>query len=156
MKKLILCAGLFAFAGLSGLKAQEPTETKAPNPNAADFKFEEETHDYGTISHGADGTYFFKFKNVGKEPLIISNARGSCGCTVPEWPKEPIKPGGEGKIKVTYDTKRAGNFQKTVTITSNAKDASKVLTIKGNVMPAVVEETSPVKKTSDGMPFEKN
>jgi hypothetical protein len=156
MKKIIFCLGLIAFAGVFSANAQEAEVKAAPNPNAADFKFDEDTHDYGTINHGADGTYFFKFKNVGKEPLIISNARGSCGCTVPEWPKEPIKPGGEGKIKVTYDTKRQGNFHKTVTITSNAKESNKVLTIKGNVLPAVAEETSPVKKASDGMPFEKN
>ena len=71
-----------------------PTENKvAPDPDAPVFKFEEEEHDYGTIKQGANGTTEFKFTNTGQKPLIITNARGSCGCTVPEWPKEPILPG---------------------------------------------------------------
>jgi len=154
MKKIALLFTTLTLGALSYVNAQE-TATPA-NPNAANFKFEEEIHDYGTINQGANGAYFFKFKNTGKEPLIISNATGSCGCTVPEWPKEPIKPGGESQIKVTYDTKRIGAFQKTVTLTSNAKEATKVLTIKGNILAPPAEETSPVKQTKDGMPFEKH
>ena len=97
----------------------------------AAFKFETETLDYGTIENDSDGNRVFKFKNVGTEPLIISNAKGSCGCTTPEWPKEPIAPGASAEIKVHYDTKRTGNFTKTVTLTSNAAESTKVLTIKG-------------------------
>ena len=99
----------------------------------AAFKFETETLDYGTIENGSDGNREFKFTNVGTEPLIITNAKGSCGCTTPEWPKEPIAPGASATIKVHYDTKRTGNFSKTVTLTSNAVEATKVLTVKGNV-----------------------
>ncbi|MBI1288671.1 MAG: DUF1573 domain-containing protein [Flavobacteriales bacterium] len=99
----------------------------------AAFKFESETIDYGTIENGSDGNREFKFTNVGTEPLIISNAKGSCGCTTPDWPKEPIAPGKSAVIKVHYDTKRTGNFTKTVTLTSNASEATKVLTIKGSV-----------------------
>lgn len=96
-----------------------------------------ETHDYGTIKHGADGTCTFEFKNTGNAPLIISNAKGSCGCTVPEWPKEPIAPGAKGVIKVKYDTTRAGAINKSVTITSNAvNEPTKVIRIKGNVLSA--------------------
>lgn len=153
MKKIFLLLGVLV---LSKTNSSFGQENNTDNPNAPQFKFNEEVHDYGTIQQGADGTYYFKFKNVGKEPLIISNATGSCGCTVPEWPKEPIKPNGEGQIKVTYDTKRVGAFQKTVTIYSNAKESTKVLTIKGNVLAAPAEETSPVKKTTEGMPIEKN
>lgn len=101
--------------------------------SGAAFKFESETIDYGTIDNGSDGNREFKFTNVGTEPLIISNAKGSCGCTTPEWPKEPIAPGAAATIKVHYDTKRTGNFTKTVTLTSNATEPTKVLTIKGNV-----------------------
>lgn len=101
--------------------------------SGAAFKFETDVLDYGTIENGSDGNRVFKFKNVGNEPLIISDAKGSCGCTTPEWPKEPIAPGASGTIKVHYDTKRTGNFTKTVTLTSNAVEASKILTIKGNV-----------------------
>lgn len=105
----------------------------------AAFKFESETIDYGTIENGSDGNREFKFTNVGTEPLIISNAKGSCGCTTPEWPKEPIAPGKSATIKVHYDTKRTGNFTKTVTLTSNAVEATKILTIKGNVNPPAEE-----------------
>lgn len=155
MKNRILT---FAFLTLSlGLaySQEKPKTESVANANAPEMKFNEEVHDYGTINQGADGAFFFKFKNTGKEPLIINNARGSCGCTVPEWPKEPIKPGGEGQIKVTYDTKRVGAFTKTVTISSNAKESEKTLTIKGNILATPVEETMPIRKTSEGMPFEK-
>ena len=139
--------------------AQEtaPAKNKTPiNPNAPEMNFETEVHDFGTIKQGGDGTYEFKFKNVGKEPLIISNARGSCGCTVPSWPKEPIMPGATGVIKVTYDTKRVGLFTKTVTISSNAKTQEKVITIKGKVEATPPEETVPGKKSQDSFtPFEK-
>jgi hypothetical protein len=100
---------------------------------SAMIKFEKEVHDYGTISQGADGGTEFVFTNTGKEPLVITNATGSCGCTVPEWPKEPLAPGKKASIKVMYDTKRIGNFQKTVTVTSNGSAEPVVLTIKGLV-----------------------
>ncbi len=112
--------------------------------------FTKETHDYGTIKYGADGTCTFEFKNTGNAPLIISNAKGSCGCTVPEWPKEPIAPGAKGSIKVKYDTKRPGAINKSVTITSNAvNEPTKVIRIKGNVLPAP-EGSAPV--NSGGAP----
>ena len=106
------------------------------------------------MKQGADGGCEFKFKNTGKEPLIISNARGSCGCTVPTWPKEPIMKGQTGIIKVHYDTKRVGAFTKTVTITSNSKTPSKVITIKGLINAVSAEETSPFKKDNGMMPLE--
>jgi hypothetical protein len=110
----------------------------------AKIEFTKETHDYGTVKYGGDGACVFEFKNTGTEPLIISNAKGSCGCTVPEWPKEPIAPGAKGSIKVKYDTNRPGPISKSVTITSNAiNEPSKVIRIKGNVLPAP-ENTSPV------------
>jgi hypothetical protein len=109
----------------------------------AKMDFKKEVHDYGNIKNGANGTCIFEFTNTGNAPLIISNAAGSCGCTVPTWPKEPIAPGAKGEITVKYDTKRTGEFTKTVTLTSNGTEASKVLTIKGNVA-APVEGASPV------------
>jgi hypothetical protein len=134
--------------------APKADEVKKDNPNAPEITFENEMHDYGTIKQGADGSCEFKFKNTGKEPLVISNARGSCGCTVPTWPKEPIMKGQTGVIKVHYDTKRVGAFTKTVTLTSNAKTDTKVLTIKG-VVEASDESTDavPLKKSS-GLPLE--
>lgn len=158
--KHILISSLFLFNFALVSTAQEPTapkddEVKTPaNPNAAEITFETEMHDYGTIKNGSDGTCEFKFKNTGKEPLVISNAKGSCGCTVPTFPKEPIMKGQTGVIKVHYDTKRTGAFTKTVTLNSNAKTDPKVLTIKGVVEPPEdVESTMPLKKTS-GSPLE--
>ncbi|MEJ6583422.1 MAG: DUF1573 domain-containing protein [Crocinitomicaceae bacterium] len=105
--------------------------------DGAKIDFTKEVHDYGTIENGANGQCTFEFKNTGNAPLIISNAKGSCGCTVPTWPKEPIAPGAKASITVKYDTKRAGAINKSVTITSNAvNDPTKVITIKGNVKEA--------------------
>lgn len=126
MKKLFFTLTLF-FAALLGQQAVAQTGAK--------IEFNKETHDYGTIKNGADGSCVFEFKNTGDSPLIISNAKGSCGCTVPEWPKEPIAPGAKGSIKVKYDTMRTGEINKSVTITSNAVNASdKVVFIKGTVL----------------------
>jgi len=136
MKKVILSLGFMLSMALVGnMKAQGTATADPTNPNAADIVFETEVIDYGTIEHNADGNREFKFKNTGKEPLIISNCTGSCGCTVPTWPKEPIKPGETAAIKVHYATDRIGAFEKTVTVTSNAKSATKVIKIKGNVKP---------------------
>jgi len=101
------------------------------------IEFVTETLDYGTIEHNADGVRYFEFKNTGTEPLIISNCKGSCGCTVPACPKEPILPGETGKIKVKYATNRVGSFTKTITVTSNAVTPSKTIKIKGKVLAAV-------------------
>lgn len=151
----------FTFSALAQQPAAQPvaapaTEAKPDNPNAAEMTFEKEVHDYGTIKQGADGNCEFKFKNTGKEPLIISNAKGSCGCTVPTYPKEPIMKGQTGSIKVHYDTKRVGAFTKTVTIESNGKTPTKVLTIKGLVEASEesTDQSMPVKKTGAGTPLE--
>ncbi len=133
---LMLCAAAVANAQGTTTTTTNPTVTSNPvNPNAPKFKFESELVDYGTIEHNANGDREFKFTNVGKEPLIISNAVGSCGCTTPSWPKEPIKPGASSVIKVHYATDRIGAFEKTVTLTSNADTPSKVIKIKGVVKP---------------------
>jgi len=123
--------------------------------NGAEIVFESEVHDYGTIDFAGDGTYAFKFTNTGKEPLVITDAKGSCGCTVPKWPKEPVMKGQSNYINVSYDTKRPGPFTKTVTITSNAGSGSKVLTIKGNVKSQEqTEDATPIKKSSGMSPME--
>lgn len=147
MKKAILSIS-FLFLAVFAANAQTEAVT-VENPNAPEIIFESETVDYGTIDKGADGVREFKFTNSGKSPLIISNARGSCGCTVPTWPKEPIKPGESGVIKVKYDTSRPGPINKSVTITSNAKTPTKVLRIKGNVL---VPQTSPEKEIPAAAP----
>lgn len=155
MKKVIYTLLFVAAAGTASF-AQTATETTNTDPNAPEISFESEVHDFGTIEYGGNGTYDFKFTNTGKSPLIISNARGSCGCTVPKWPKEPIAKGQTGVINVQYDTKRPGPFTKTVTISSNAKSANKVITIKGTVSPAESQEsTMPVKSNNTSAPLEK-
>lgn len=98
------------------------------------FEFDTEVIDYGEIAANSDGNRVFTFKNVGKSPLIISQVKGSCGCTVPTKPDKPIMPGETGEIKVKYATNRIGPFSKTVTITSNAYEDTKVLRIKGRVL----------------------
>lgn len=134
MKKVILSFGvLFLMAVANSVSAQ------------AAIEFEKMVHDYGTIEQGGDGACEFVFKNTGNEALVISNARGSCGCTVPEWPKDPIAPGQSASIKVKYDTKRVGPINKQVTITSNGSEQPVILRIKGTVKG---EATAPVKENS--------
>ncbi len=99
------------------------------------FEFESKVVDYGTIEHNADGVRAFKFKNVGDAPIVITGVKGSCGCTVPTKPKGPIMPGETAEIGVKYATNRVGAFTKTVTVTSNASEASVLLRIKGKVLP---------------------
>lgn len=159
MKKIFYISCLF----LSSVSFAQEHKTAAPaklepvkvSENGPEILFVKEQHDFGTISKGDNGTTEFSFKNTGKEPLIITDAKGSCGCTVPQWPKEPIKPGASASIKVTYDTKRVGAFTKTVTLTSNAKTPSKILTIKGVVNDVAEDEAFPTKKESIGSPLEK-
>jgi hypothetical protein len=125
MKKYFLTLAVVAL-GVFTAAAQE-------NPNAPVIEFEATTIDYGTIEQGSDGRREFAFSNSGQEPLVIKNAKGSCGCTVPTWSKNPIASGESGTIKVKYDTRRVGAFVKYVTVTSNAKHKNVRLTIKGTV-----------------------
>lgn len=117
---------------VSAQEAEKPAA--APDPNAAEFKWESTTIDFGTLKQDADGNREFKFKNVGKTPLIISSCHGSCGCTVPTCPTEPVAPGQSGSIKVHYDTHRIGPFTKTVTVASNAKNPNETLKIQGTIL----------------------
>ena len=132
MKKiaLILFMGLLAFSG----NAQEKVDEKKVDENTPIFKFESEVVNYGDIARNSDGVKVLKFTNVGKSPIIITNVKGSCGCTVPTSPKEPIMPGEEGEIQIKYATNRIGPFSKTVTIISNAIRSNIVIPVKGKVL----------------------
>ncbi len=131
MKKIILSFCLLFVVAMIGNNVSAQIE------KGAKIEFSKESHDYGSIKYDGDPYCTFEFKNTGNEPLIISNAKGSCGCTVPEWSKEPIAPGATGSIRVKYDTKRPGPINKSVTIDSNAINApSKVIKIVGEVGPA--------------------
>jgi len=138
MKKVILTY-CFLFLAIFLVKAQDVSV----NPNGPEIKFKATTHDYGTIMQGGEPNCEFKFTNVGKEPLILSGAVGSCGCTIPTYSKEPVMPGKEGTIKVHYDTNRIGSFTKTVTVTSNAKTDRVVLTIQGTVNAKPADPNAP-------------
>lgn len=146
MKKIILLAMLTVLGAVTS-NAQEtskkakittkaPVNAKLPKIEGAGMVFENEIIDYGTIAHNADGNRQFVFTNNGNKPLIITNTQGSCGCTVPTTPKEPVAPGAKGIIGVKYATDRVGPFTKTVTVTSNAVgQPTKTLTIKGTILP---------------------
>ena len=135
MKKLILFA--FAVFMVTGLAAQQKEVVK----------FNEKTHDFGTVKE-EDGriTCTFSFDNLLATPISIKNVRASCGCTTPNWSREPIAPNAKGEITVTYNTKgRPGMFQKSVTVTfsDGTQDYTQVLFIKGKVTPRVVATPAP-------------
>ena len=143
MKKSILAFGVLfmaLFALNPIINAQE-----AAKVGGAEISFDKETHDYGVMKQHANGECVFVFTNTGTEPLIISNDKGSCGCTVPSWPREPIAPGATGELKVKYDTKRIGMINKSVTIQSNAvTNPTKIIRIKGEIK-APDATASPIK-----------
>jgi hypothetical protein len=116
-------------------KAAKPTTETVAKPSsltAENMVFTEEVFDFGTIAEGPNAEHVFTFKNTGKEPIILQNVSASCGCTTPQWSKDPVLPGKTGTVKASYSTAgRPNAFNKTVTVVSNA--GTKVLTIKGNV-----------------------
>ncbi len=134
-----------AIIGGAEVAPKAAAEDVAP---AADSKmtFDYLLMDYGTITQGSNGVRTFPFINDGSEPLVIATAKGSCGCTVPRYPKEPILPGEKAEIEVRYDTKRVGPFTKTVRMTHNGSTTPVVLTIKGKV--EAEPEGIPVKEKS--------
>jgi len=102
--------------------------------NAPAFKFEKEVYDFGEIKEGEKVTYDFKFKNIGNSPLIISSATATCGCTIPDYPKEPVAPGAEGVIRVIFNSAgKPGMQNKIVSITANTVPSLTELNILGNV-----------------------
>jgi hypothetical protein len=128
-------------------------QTEVQLDNGPVISVDKDVHNYGELEKGGDPYCEFTITNKGNEPLIISNAKGSCGCTVPEWSREPILPGESTVMKVKYDTKRVGPINKSVTVTSNAvNEPTKVLRIKGKVLAADTEGTTPVKKNAAGAP----
>ena len=113
----------------------QPQQPEVDPATAANAVFAENEFDFGTLEEGEKVEHVFKFENTSENPLTISNARGSCGCTVPEWPREPIAPGESGEIKVKFDSKgKKGKQNKTVTITANTIPANTILTISSDVI----------------------
>lgn len=160
MKKLVFILALSAFAftacndATSKIKnSNEVAQTESTKPStpvptadvvdtdgAPQFSFTKERHDFGEIQQGEKVSTVFEFTNTGDAPLIITNAKGSCGCTVPEWPKDPIAPGEKGSIEVEFDSKgKSGVQTKTVNLTANTVPNTKVLTISANIQVPVTE-----------------
>jgi hypothetical protein len=118
----------------NGQPATLSAETQTPTGPTTTMTFEHNDFDFGTVKEGEKVKHTYKFKNTGSEPLIISSAKGSCGCTVPKWPSEPIAPGGEGVIDVEFDSKgKPGKQTKRVTVNANTVPAQIFLNISGNV-----------------------
>lgn len=147
MKKVLAAVALFL--GLGFTANSQESAVPSVDPNAPEMKFESEVLDYGTVKFDGNGVREFKVKNIGKSPLTITNVQGQCGCTSttidgkPGWPQEPVLPGKTAVIRVKYDTKRPGPFEKNVTVTSNSKLPSVVVKIKG------VVESAPVAPAPD-------
>ena len=141
MKKLfiyIIVAGMLMTACNSGTANSTAASTAGADngsaTNAPAAKFEKETHDFGKIKAGDKVTYAFKFTNTGQSPLIIKDAIATCGCTKPEWPKTPVRPGEVGEIKVTFDSAgKMGLQDKQITITANTNPAQSVVHLIGEV-----------------------
>ena len=130
MKKLVLIALVTLVSFASNAQAK--------------ISFKAETVDYGEIAKGSDGIRVFEFTNTGDSPLIISDVKSSCGCTVPKKPDGPVAPGESSTIQVKYDTNRVGPIRKTVTVYSNADEPIKALKIKGEILAegkSVLEKT---------------
>ncbi|WP_462265703.1 DUF1573 domain-containing protein [Mucilaginibacter sp.] len=127
MKKLlILCMVVLGFA----------FKASAQDDNKAEFKFSEEKHDFGKVPVGKPVTTIFEFTNVGQEPLILTEVRPTCGCTIADYTKTPVKKGEKGTIKITFNAAVVQVFNKTIVVTSNAKTSTKYLNIIGEVVAA--------------------
>ena len=134
MKNLLLILSIALFS--VNLNAQD---------KVAKIEFKTEVIDYGTIEKGADGVRVFEFTNTGDAPLIISNVKSTCGCTVPKKPEGPIMPGKTGEISVKYNTNKVMPIRKTITVTSNADTPTVALKIKGLVIDS--DKVSVLEKT---------
>jgi hypothetical protein len=125
MKKiLILCAVIIGFAFTASAQDNEKPE----------FKFNEEKHDFGKVPQGTPVTTVFTFTNTGQEPLILTEVKPTCGCTIADYTKTPVKNGEQGMIKITFNAAAAYPFNKTIVVTSNAKTPQKFLVIVGEVI----------------------
>ncbi|HYC84610.1 MAG TPA: DUF1573 domain-containing protein [Chryseosolibacter sp.] len=136
MKKFALTVSALAIVVLS--IAQElvirANHSSMPSSETAVFKWDATTHEFGTIKAGVPVTHEFSFTNTGSAPLIISSVQTSCGCTVTEYSKDPIEPGGTGHVKATYNAAKVGQFTKTVTVNANTDDTIVQLTLRGEVV----------------------
>ncbi len=145
MKKLTI-AFLFLIASISSIAQTKKDDTPKPV-----ISFEKLSHDFGKVYDGKSVSYEFVFVNTGKVPLILTNVQPSCGCTTPEWPREPIMPGQKGKIKAIYTAGTfRGAFSKSISVVSNAEQSAVQLIIKGTSEDMPKEPSSPVRIEQSG------
>ncbi|MFO7655986.1 MAG: DUF1573 domain-containing protein [Bacteroidales bacterium] len=133
MKKFYIIFAVTLFA--ASISCSHTTGQAKNDENGPKIEFAIIEFDYGTITQGSDGKCEFEFTNKGNEALVLSNVQSTCGCTVPSWPKEPVKAGEKSKIVVVYNTSRPGPINKSIMVSSNATSNAIVLKIKGNVVP---------------------
>ena len=120
--------------------ANAATTPAVPAGPTTEMTFAETSYDFGTVTEGEKVSHTYAFTNTGDEPLILSNAKGSCGCTVPQWPKEPIPVGGSGEVVVEFNSRgKAGDRNQKVTITGNTNPAQTIIFLKGTVEKAAGE-----------------
>ena len=152
MKRILL---LSVFGLFLSMNIQAQTQEAAPTTDPVEqtlgpvMELESDVVDYGTIEKNSEPLRTVSFTNTGNEPLVIKNARGSCGCTVPTWPKEPILPGESSVIEIRYATNRVGSFSKKVTLTTNETAENKrVIQVKGKVLKEEEVESVPASAPS--------
>lgn len=135
MKKLILSATFILGVVFFAMSQTASVAVSSGDPSSmAKFKWEETTHNFGKIDQGKPVSTEFTFTNTGKTPLVISNVKGSCGCTVTKYTKEPIAPGKTGNVKATFNAAAMGAFNKSVRVTANVEGGNETLFIKGEVI----------------------
>jgi hypothetical protein len=145
MNKFMLLLGTSLLFSACGGNEETVSTDLITNPNTADgvdpsavmakITFDKDVHDFGKITQGEMVETSFAFTNTGEADLIISSAKGSCGCTVPEWPKEPIPPGGKGEIRVVFNSEgKSGTQHKQVTIVGNTQPSTSVVALKGEII----------------------
>ena len=148
---LLFAGMLFASACSSENDSKENGKSELASDSIAtkpltSMLFADTVHEFGTINEGEKVSYTFKYKNTGENPLILEDVRPSCGCTLPEWTKDPVAPGEEGVIKAVYNSEgRPGEFHKTITVIANTAEEVSLLKIQGVVTPKKAEIQGPYK-----------
>ncbi len=156
MKKVVLIVGLISMVAFTSCKENASSKIKSDNVAEAAVRdeaskavpvmsFEKAEHDFGTIEQGTPQETAFKFTNTGNAPLIITDAKSSCGCTVPNPPKDPIAPGETGELMVKFNGSGQNQVTKTITVTANTEKGSEILRIKAFVNPKGAAPLGPVK-----------
>lgn len=139
MKYFAFISALFLLVACSEEKKEVTTDIVE---NLTEIKFENELYDFGEITQGEKVKFTYQFTNVGESDLVISSAKGSCGCTVPDWPRKPIAPGESAEIRVVFNSEgKNGKQHKKVSVIANTQPSTTVVALTGNVIKPAAEET---------------